>query len=46
MCSARGAKIPKNLFVSSAVSFSRTALQIVGSAAAALTVSRLLSLVQ
>lgn len=46
MSSARGVKIPKSLFVSSAVSFSRTALQIAGSAAAALTVSRLLSPVQ
>lgn len=46
MSSARGVKIPKSLFVSSAVSFSRTALQIVDSAAAALTASRLLGLVQ
>ena len=46
MSSARGAKIPKNLFASSAVSFSRTALQIAGSAAAALTASRLDGLVQ
>lgn len=46
MRSARGAKIPKNLFVSSAASFSRTALWIANSAAAALTASRLLCLVQ
>jgi hypothetical protein len=40
MSSARGAKIPLSLFVSSAVSFSTTALQFVVSAAAALIVSR------